>query len=280
MNSHAERCNIFLNILGVQLMINCLYEECANGITHHFSQFIEQPWRSPDIIIECNLKSAERKLFRAIDIDTALDDINIYLPRIGKIERWEYLSPLLPPYYLEPFRNRFVGLHASAVDVSGKGAIIIAGNRTHGKTTSAIHLVNSSSGCSLLADETVHIHKRSISVEPFPTSLYVCKSEGNNNITKRSVKAENACKLIAKRPISIYHLIFLNKDIKYTESFKEEILPEESIDLLLKHHVDLGCDKNEAMHTLFSLAKHIPATKFSFSKHEDLLAFSLSLSEI
>ena len=57
------------------------------------------------------------------------------------------------------------------------------------------------------------------------------------------------------------------------------MLPEETMQLLLSHHVDLGCDKDEAMHTLFSLAKHIPAFKYCYAEYKDLLQFSSALAE-
>lgn len=262
--------SIFLDLLGVHILVDCEYPACAQEIKNHFSQFLSTSWRSPDIIIECKLKQAERKLFRAVDAETALDDIHIYLPE-GYVKEWLKPSPLLPPYHLAPFKNRFVGLHAAAID-TGKGALIIAADRTHGKTTSAIHLVNFHH-CHLLADETTHIYKRSVCVEPFPTAISIFNTQAS---AKKITPAEDVCKSISKKPTSIRHILFLEKNIQYETCHMTDVTAHECLQLLLKHHVDLGCNKDEAMHTLFHLAKNISASKFNYYHYDDLIKMSAS----
>ncbi len=263
--------DIYLEFLGAVILIRCLHKECAQGIKKHFSAFISENWRSPDVIIKCDLTTAERKLFRAIDIDNALESINMTLSNGKEVTEWPYSSPLIPPYYLPPFKDRFVGLHAAAVQKQEGGALIIAGDRGSGKTTVSLHLTNEHSDILFLTDETVHIHKRSIAIEPFPIAIHRCAfSEDGIQQHKYAVEIHEACNNIAVAPTHIQHILFLDKNSSCGKSTLQKIQPAEIFKCLLEHHVDLGCNKDEALNTLFYIASKIPASKFTYCDYSDL----------
>jgi len=257
-----------LSLLGSYILVRCRHKACLEGITEYFSTALCETWCTADIVIDCQWEKAERYLFRARPVEDPIEHLaGVRVHMFGRLalEDWPYKEPPLPPFLLEPFVNRFVGLHAAAVEAPNGKGLVVVGNQGSGKTTISVDITNNY-GCHILTDETTFIHRRTRFVEPFvgPIGLR------DKNSSKRIVPASKVCQRIAMKPVSITHLVFLEAaDIQ-----RGELLPIDAnttFRFLLKHHLNVGCTIDEAVVTLLQLSRSVSSALFRYGAYKDLL---------
>ncbi|WP_026730841.1 hypothetical protein [Fischerella sp. PCC 9605] len=271
---------VTLFLLGCQILIRCKYKVCLDGIAATFSPVVCIPSHTPDVVIDCDWEKAGRYLFRTRPPEDTEPLFGVQVHTQGKLAEsdWPFLEPPIPPLVVEPFRNRFIGLHAGSVQTSSGKCLIFLGNRGSGKTTTTLALVNNHK-CSLLTDETVFIHRRTKLVEPFPRSVHLRETH-NGSLRKVSVSADKACQVVADKPALATHIIFLEPDEKVQEQEFSSLTPAEAFRNFLKHHLNAGCCPDESMVTLFKLACEVPAFMYRYTTYEDLLSLPEKCLEI
>jgi hypothetical protein len=263
---------VTLFLLGCHLLVRCKYKECLDQISQTFSPVICTPWSTPDVIVDCKWKKAGRYLFRTRPAENSGPLIGVQVHTQGKLAEsdWLYLEPPIPPFIVEPFRNRFIALHAGSVKTSNNNCLIFLGNRGSGKTTTTLILVDKYH-CSLLTDEIVCIHKRTKLVEPFPRSVHVRENGNGKNPQKIAVSADKACRTVANQSALATHIIFLEPNGIFGKQEFLKISPSETFKNLLKHNLNAGCCPDESMVTLVQLAYELPAFMYRYGRYEDLL---------
>ena len=266
MNTSPYHQTFFL--LGCYILVRCKYQSCLKGITDYFSNSVCEPWCTPDVIIDCDWQEPDRYLFRSRPEKDGipLKGVRVHTPKNIANEDWSFSSPPMPPFIVEPFRNRFVGLHGASVKVSDNKCLIIIGHQGSGKTTSSVELVNNY-GCQLLTDETVLIHKRTRLVEPFPRAIGIKSSKNSNKV---ALPASTVCSQISSIPALATHIIFLEPNSGNQSNDFSLIKPSETLKKFLYHHLDVGCNPEDATVTLFHLAREIVAASFRYNSYEDL----------
>lgn len=267
-----------LSLLGCQILIRCKYKQCFQEIMEMFSPVATTTWGTSDVVIDCNWKAAGRYLFRTRPADSKpLNGVRVHTK--GKIatDDWSYLDPPIPPFVIDPFRERFVAFHAGSVQTPDGKCIIVLGNRGSGKTTTTLALVNSYQ-CSLLTDETVFLHKRTRLIEPFPRSVHL-RDTDNNSLKKIGVAADKACKLVAHQASLATHMIFLkpNEEVQAGELLK--LSSAETMENLLQHHLYAGCSPDESMVTLTQLARELSSFAYRYHTFKDLLLLPQKILE-
>jgi hypothetical protein len=262
--------HLTLSLLGASILVRCKYSACAEGIAAHFSPAVCEPWTTPDIIVDCDWESAGRYLFRARNhvIAEPLTGVRVHCPGSPGSSDWPYTSPPIPPLVLEPFCNRFIGLHGAAAVAPEGSCLLLLGERESGKTTVALDLVNEH-GWELLTDETVFIHRRSRLVEPFAHAVGLWDSR-IKVATKAAVPAVEACRAIASQPALVTHVVCLEHMGGQTHPGLTPITSSQAFRTFLNHHLDAGCRADEAMVSLVQLARAVPAAVFAHGGYADL----------
>lgn len=258
--------SLSLELLGACLLVRCRHAVCLDGIRRQFSAAVGTVFSTPDVIVDCEWEQADRHLFRARPSSSAgqpLLGVAIMLPGSERSRPWRFASPPLPPLAVPPFRDRFVGLHAAAVVLPEGGAVVLAGERGTGKSTAALSLVNEF-GCSLLTDETVFIHRRTILVEPFAQAIGVWQAG-----KKVTVAAVDVCERIVDVSAPIIGVMVLDRQAD-TKPGLRPISPAGALRELLRHHLDVGATADEAMVTLVRLAQSVPALRFHWAEPAQL----------
>ena len=252
-------------LLGARILVRTSHPRCLAGVGDQFSAAREDPWTTPDQIVECSWPEAERYLFRsrpAGEAATPLRGVRVLTPG-GPSAEWTGPDPPLPAFRLPPIQGRFAGLHAAAVRLPA-GGVLVAGARGSGKSTVAVDLVNRHGG-EFLTDETVFLHRRTAVVEPYAGAVGVWEA----GRLKHRVPAVDACRSVARGPGEMAALVVLHpgepaglRDLDAGGAFRE----------ILAHHVDVGAQADEAMTTLAGLAHRLPAASAGWSSYADLLA--------
>lgn len=242
---------------------------CLGGIADYFSASITTEKENIDIIIYCSLNSASKYLFRTSP-HKPIEGV-FYQTRNGYIKKWDELSPPIPPFTKLPFKQRFTGLHASAVKLNNKTYLFI-GAKGSGKTTISMKLSNDFKA-SFLTDETVFIINRSTLVEPFPRMI-LPRVKKNGEITKKKVLARDGVEKILDNQTPIDFIYFLNKLPYDGISYTQKLSKTKGIKLLLENYLYAGSDLNEAISTLIQIAKNIPMYQFNYSSYNDLMEFT------
>jgi hypothetical protein len=261
-----------LSLLGSQILTRCKHEECSRGIAAHFSSAVSEPWTTPDIIVDCTWKTAERYLFRARESERTgpLSGVRVHtLDALAKLD-WPFLSPPIPPLVVEPLRNRFIALHGAAIRAPDGRCFLVLGDRESGKTTTALELVNNQ-GWTLLTDETVFIHRRARLVEPFAPSLGVWDDEGGTRC-KKAVPAMQACLSVAREPALATHVICLERVPSTGNPELRRLAAADAFGALLRHQLDAGSSWEESIISLAHLARTLPVTALHHGGYADLRA--------
>lgn len=253
-------------LLGAHVLVRTSHLRCLAGVSDQFSAAGEDPWTTPDQIVECSWPEAGRYLFRSRPVDegaTPLRGVRVLIPGGGPAADWTGAGPPLPAFRLPPIQGRFAGLHAAAVRLPA-GGVLVAGPRGSGKSTVAVELVNRHEGA-LLTDETAFLHRRTAIVEPYAGAIGVWEA----GRLKQRVPAVDACRSVAREPGEMAALVVLRpgdpagvRDLDASGAFRE----------ILAHHVDVGAEADEAMTTLAGVAHRLPAASAGWSSYADLLA--------
>lgn len=252
-------------LLGAHVLVRTRHQRCHAGVNDQFSAAREDPWTTPDQIVECSWPEAGRYLFRsrpAGDAATPLHGVRVLTPGGAPGAEWTGADPPLPAFRLPPIQGRFAGLHAAAVLLPA-GGMLVSGPRGSGKSTLAVELVAWHGGA-LLTDETAFVHRRTAIVEPYAGAVGVWEAGRR----KRPVPAVDACRSVARGPGEMTALILLRpgepagiRDLDAGGAFRG----------ILGHHVDVGTEADEAMTTLAGLAHRLPAASAGWSSYADLL---------
>lgn len=267
---------IRLHILGCYIDIYCSYKECLNEIKSYFSPSVSYKNDcTPDIIITCDWKNASKYLFRSRPVNKSkiLKGIKYLSPLENEFKIWNSYLPPIPPFPIYPIKNRFVGLHASAIETNNE-AILFVGEKGAGKSTTSVNIVQSNSNFSLITDETVLIHRRTNVITPFPRAVHIWEKNGNS-LSKKAIPADEACPKIRKSSTSISQIFFLIPEINNLSKQKvSRLTPNEAITNLMQHHLDTGTDFHESFSTLIALAKSIPCKKFVYNSYTELTSLA------
>jgi len=270
-NSYPYRIRLFL--LGGMIEVQCRFKQCAEEIRNYFVTAVcDDRWLSPDVIVKCDTPEAGRYLFRTRPKECAglpLEGIAVLTSGDAEPQPWMYVDPPLPPFRISPFRDRFVGLHAGAVETSSGHGLLIIGSSGSGKTTTTLELVRNHR-CGLLTDETVFIHRRSRLIEPFPRIILARERDEQGKIAKIAIPATEACERICDQPVVAQHAIFL-EPTSVGIPVMRTISPAEMFRKLIPHHLDVGCTSDEAIVTLTLLAQSVAGTVLSYSSYHDLV---------
>jgi hypothetical protein len=267
---------VTLFLLGCNILIRCKYKPCADAIAEYFSPAIRDPWCSPDVIVDCTWELPHRYLFRSRPPENngPLPGIHVHtMKKMADIE-WSFTDPPIPPFVLEPFRNRFIGLHGGAVISPVGNCLMILGDRGSGKTTITRELVNNH-GFSLLTDETLFIHRRTSLVEPFPRPMKIMDVK-NGYMNTKLLPAQKVCSNISNRPALATHALFLVSSNRINVEFVP-IPPADAFKQLLQHHLSVGCEYDEAIFSLAYLAHNLSSSLFSYCSYDQLVRSYLLL---
>lgn len=159
---------LHLRVLGGAVALTFTHPGCAASARRMFGPMLGEPWSTPDVLVECSSPMLTRSFIRTrIDVDSEfVDAIRVYSAEHPDGINWSRVDPPFPPVNLEPFRNRFVRLHAAAVVAPAGDVLLILGESGLGKTTLSSQLAEEH-GYRLLADEDVFLYRRSTVIEPF-----------------------------------------------------------------------------------------------------------------
>jgi hypothetical protein len=255
-----------LSLLGVRVDVRCVYKRCADSISSFYSASVVPTLdASPEVIVWCDWKDADRQLFRSRPTESdgvPIEGVAVQTLRSGR-KPWNSSLPPIPALASWPFKDRFVALHAAAVRTVRGDGIIIAGDRGSGKSTTALALSNLL-GAELLGDETAFIHCRTTIVEPFPHAVGVWR-QGR----KVQVPITELCTRIGHQPVPISQIVFLQHDDDCDGQLRR-LTHSDSLRELLPHHRDAGASMGDSMQTLLGLAARVESWLVRYSRREEL----------
>lgn len=259
-----------LGLLGGTILIRCKHHHCAEEIARFYASVTIDAWCTPDVIVDCDWSELGPYLFRARPEDKPgpLKGVRVHVPGQLYPTEWEFSHPPVPPFAIDPFRQRFLGIHAAAVTTVEGRALLVVGGKSSGKTTVALGMVDQY-GCQLLTDETVCIHRRTALVEPFPRPMGVIRRD-EEKLEKVPTPAHEACRSIAREPAQATHIICLEKLPGTATSSFDELSPAQAFRALTRHQLNTGCCADEAMVTLAQLARRLPTAVFRYCSYNEL----------
>lgn len=255
-----------LALLGGRVLVRFTHERCRAEVARYFSCSHDPSGTTPDVIIECDLPSADRYLFRARPADQyglPLEGIRAWPAGAAAPHAWTSAQPPLPPLALSPFKDRFIALHAATLRTPDGGGITVVGHRNSGKSSSTLHL-GRQEGFEFLADETTFVHLRTAVAEPFPQSVGVWRSDGE----KQPVSAAELYPRIGARPALIDQVVFL--DPCDSAALAGPLAPAETFRSLLPHHRDASASLDESIVTLDHIARSVTAVRLRYRDRTDL----------
>lgn len=267
--------DVYLDILGCSIKIQCKHDSCAKEIVKYLEPLVtEASSFTPDVIIVCEWTEATRHLFRSREIKgpQVLEGIQFLSPGFDDFQSWVSPLPPIPPFPLYPIRNRFVGLHASAVEKDNYATVFI-GDKGAGKSTISVHMMHGKKGYSFITDETALVHIRTNIIEPFPRAIHTWKDKGNG-LEKITESASTLVGKIRRSPAFISRIIFLEPCRNTQVNIKKglyRLSAIESAQKLMLHHLDTGTDFHESITTLMKLSHTIPAEKYTYETYDELL---------
>lgn len=255
---------VIVRLLGGVILVRCRHAEAAAGVSEYLSAAVEDdPWRTPDVIVDIEWEQAGRYLFRArpeSDPDQVLHGVRVHARGWDRLGDWPSHHPPLPPLAVEPFSGRFVALHAGAVELPGRGVVGVLGEKGAGKTTVSVDLVNNHGGA-LLTDEVLFLHRRTAVVEPFPRSVGLADAYDHaiGRPIKRPQSAEIACREIATRPGILQTLAVMDPDPGFDGVEVRPLEPNEVLRHLLTHQLHTPTRAGEAVATFAELSRQVRA---------------------
>lgn len=264
-----QRFQVSLYLLGGHILVRCKHQMCARGIAEYYSAAVIQPWCTPDVIVDCDWPEAGRYLFRARGPEQSRPLEGVRVRQFGQDEaaEWKSSSPPLPPLVVHPFSDRFVGLHGGAVGREDGKGLLLVGAQGSGKSYATLALANEFEFL-FLTDETICVHRRTRLVEPFPRPIGKW-IEVEQGITKETIPVSKGCRRPATDPMLMTHVVFLQPA---TSAGGLKPLPcADAFPQFLEHHIDVGSSADEAMVTLFYLAKYLRSAVFRYPSFEQLV---------
>ncbi len=234
-------------VFGSLLLVRSAHEACAQAIDRFFGPLSSVPWTTPDWIVECDLETASRWLFRERSSTEALEGVRVQLRGEDRPRPWTASQPPLLPLTADPLRGRFVGLHGATLAIGADQAVLIVGERNAGKTTLATTLPAAGSNCALMSDEWSFLLRRTTVAYPFPQALGIVDSGG-----RKSWWRSDDVVPVQTAPRRVSHVVFLeggaSRDV-------EPVGRLDALRLLQQHHLATGSSQDEGMVTLARLAR-------------------------
>ncbi|SFB04564.1 hypothetical protein SAMN05216266_1048 [Amycolatopsis marina] len=262
-----------IRMLGAHVLVRCQFADCRDGIAEYFSSAVEeQPWRTPDVVVDCTWRTADRYLFRARPDDhpdPVLAGVWVHAYQQLAGTEWPSRDAPLPPMSVPPFRDRFVGLHAGTVRTPEGAGLCVVGDKGAGKTTTTVDLVNDH-GCALLTDEATFVHRRTRIAEPFPRAVGVADRYDRGRPVKRHRPADQVCRAVAEQPVLLSRLVFLLPAPDIAGVRVEAVSPSDAFCLMLPHQFAVGVSAHEGLVTLLELARSVDAVVVRYSGYEAL----------
>ena len=262
---------LWLRMFGTLILLRCKYIACKNGIEQFYDPFVCSPSRTADLLVECDWREAGPYLFRARpeSEQELLEGVRFQLSGQQVLSNWESRDPPLPPMDLEPFRNRFVGLHGGAVIRKWDGkCLAFAGARSSGKTTLCREL-DKLGDYSIIADETLLIHRRSKIAQPFPKATAIRLNAAVEK--KKLISASEAFVSLADAPSEISLFLLLERTTKECAGI-DKLTALEAGHRILQHQVRAGTSWSEGMLTLLDLVTNVQCYHFRHSDYRELVA--------
>jgi hypothetical protein len=257
---------VSLTLLGVRVDVRCAKQACAERIAAFYSACVVPAMSaSPEVVVWCDWDEAGRYLFRSRpdDLDgTPLEGVEAQTLRSPR-QPWTSTLPPIPALGIWPFKDRFAALHAATVRTTAGEGIVIVGERSAGKSTSALVLAQRL-GAEVLADETTFVHCRTTMVEPFPHAVGVWR-DGR----KAQVPITDVVERVGRYPVSVSRIVFLRR----TEGGPVKVGPithSAALRRLLSHHRAAGASIGDAMQTLLHLAGRAESWEIEYSAYEAL----------
>lgn len=258
---------LHLRALGCEVTMRFRYAACWAQAAGLFDPLLTEPWRSPDVIIECDWPRMRRVFIRSRTTgERELDGVRIFSEEHPNGAPWASLDPPFPPVQLAPFRDRFVRLHAAGV-VSPQGTgLAVLGESGHGKSTVSFHLVREH-GYTLLSDEDLFLHRRSFLAEPFAVGAAALWRE----LRHAGASGHAAWTgVVAQHPVAIQQVIVLNPEHPEGTS-PARISPEDCFRALLAARRRSGSGDTEDIATVALIARSLPAAQMRGADYHALL---------
>lgn len=260
--SDQDSFEVQLALLGGKVLARFAHARCRDDVARYFSCSTDDTDSSPDVIVECDWKEADRYLFRARPEEfagTPLGGVRVRARGEAAAVRWLSRHPPLPPLSMAPFKDRFLALHAAVVrDPDGRG-IALLGDRNTGKSTCALDLCRRS-GYEFLGDETAFVHLRTTVAEPFPQGVGIRTDRGH----KTTVPAAELFPRVGRTPTVLNRLVLL-APTHGTANRTERLSPADTLRALLPHQRDASAPLDDAVVTLDRLARETTAIQLSYS---------------
>ncbi len=258
---------VSLLLLGVRVDVRCAQRACADRIAAFYSACVVPPMSaSPEVVVWCDWDDPGRYLFRSRPDDqegVPLDGVEVQTLRSPR-QPWTSTLPPIPALASWPFKDRFAALHAASVRTTAGEGVMIAGERSAGKSTSAL-LLSKRLGAEVLADETSLLHCRTTMVEPFPHAVGVWR-DGR----KVQVPITEVCDRIGRHAVSINRIVFLRRHDEAGPGTVRRISRADALRQLLPHHRDAGASIGDTMQTVLNLAARADSWAIEYSAHEEL----------
>jgi hypothetical protein len=233
-------------VLGSLLTVRCAHEACAQAIDRFFGPLGSAPWTTPDWIVECDLRTPSRQLFRERASSEPLEGVRVQLRGQERPEPWTAPQPPLLPLASDPLRDRFVGLHGACLAIGTERAALVVGDRAAGKTTLATTLPAAGGGWALMSDEWSFLLRRTAIAHPFPQAIGIL-----DRGEKTWWRADEVVPVqTAPRPVT--DVVFLEAG---AGAEVEPVEPVAALRLLQQHHLDTGTSQDEGMVTLARLVR-------------------------
>jgi hypothetical protein len=252
----------FYEVLGAGILVRSRTQACADAIAEHFGPMASYAWTTPDVVVICDLHEPVRQLFRTRSEERQpIRGVRVQLHGMRDPAAWHSLEPPLLPLSEEPFRGRFVGLHAAVVAINGKRSAVLVGDRGTGKTSLALALAEEPD-CALMSDEWTFVLRRSSVAWPFPQAVGL----KGTSARKQWVRADRIASRIELQPRVISHVIFLEPGAP-TEP--QTLAGHAGFSALQRHHLATGTSHDEAVVTLARLSKEVRFARFGAVNYED-----------
>lgn len=244
---------LHLHALGCAVTMMFRHAACAEQASEMLHPLLVAPWRSPDLIIECDWERMRRDFIRSrVSGSPQLEGVRVFSAEHPSGIEWASPLPPFPPVNLIPLRDRFTRLHAAGVVNPQGGALAILGESGYGKSTISLQLVREYS-YALLTDEDLFLHRRSLVAEPFAAGFDLLRRlQGQSNSLQALVG------VVAQEPAVIRRIVVLNPDHPPT-SEPTPLSPEGCFRSLLSARRLGGSSDGEDLATLALAARCVPA---------------------
>lgn len=260
--------SLYLHVLGVEVTLQFARAAAAAQAAQMFALLQTRPWRSPDILIECDWPEMNRSFIRSrpSDLDPVLRGVRVRSREHPQGTEWRSTDPPFPPIGLAPFKDRFVRLHSGAVAADSGRSLLVLGESGDGKSTVCGHLVTEY-GFRLLTDEDVFLHRRTRMVEPFPVRPGQWKSDSDQPSEDQLFRPE----LVSTTAGTVSAVLLLRR----TSDASDRPRPTDTRTAmwgLLESQRPGGSAHGEAVATLAELSRSVPVYEMAGGHYSGLLA--------